>query len=689
MKSRMSYAAALTILTTLMAFPLAAQDARGNHRYHFPGNPRLPQVSQRGGPANPSATASPDIIWITCPADALALGAAGCGYLSVPLFRSEDGAQVEPEGHTDATQINIYFEVYAHSNSGPAVSAIVPNLGGPGESTSAQRALFLSTFAANLDVHDLLLVDDRGSGQSAALGCPGLQRGTAASFADAIAECAAQLGATSSQWGSGNVVFDVDAVRQALGYDLIDYYGGSSGGMDASAYAAWFPQHVRSVILDSANSPATATPFNDAFNTHADLLTVQLLCQRSPTCRPDHPNPDQELRAVIQAVQNNPVQGYAYDASGNLKFVTVNEEVIAEIATLPNGPFQDTGELLATWDSLRQGDPLPLLRLGAEEPFAVLYDAGDPALDSVGDQYANQCVDYDGHSPYNYQEPLAQRLAAYWQLVGTLPTDYFDPFSKSVGTYFDFELTQQCAYWEESTPHIPLVPKKATYPNVPVLATVSDTDSLVPIKMVQLAAHQFPSSSFVVIPEAFHEPVLSNACADTLATNFIETLQVGDTSCAKVPEIVWPAMGRFPMVAADARPADVDPNGQNEIGVAERKVVTVAVAAAIDAIKRSAIGSGNGVGLRAGTFTTVSTSTGQVTTLVGCAFASDVQVDGVVTWNSNSDLSLIADITVTGTGTGGGTLHVSGAFHAPGPVGNFEVTGTLGGKNVAVLVPEA
>src|SRR2546426_3564941 len=38
----------------------------------------------------------------------------------------------------------------------------------------------------------------------------------------------------------------------------------------------------------------------------------------------------------------------------------------------------------------------------------------------------------------------------------------------------------------------------------------------------------------------------------------------------------------------------------NQIGAAERKVVTVAVATAIDALKRSTIGSGSGAGLRAG-----------------------------------------------------------------------------------------
>lgn len=39
-------------------------------------------------------------------------------------------------------------------------------------------------------------------------------------------------------------------------------------------------------------------------------------------------------------------------------------------------------------------------------------------------------------------------------------------------------------------------------------------------------------------------------------------------------------------------------------------------------------------------------------------------------------------------GDGGGTLHFEGTRQAPGPVGNSKVSGALGGKRVAVLVPE-
>jgi len=148
------------------------------------------------------------------------------------------------------------------------------------------------------------------------------------------------------------------------------------------------------------------------------------------------------------------------------------------------------------------------------------------------------------------------------------------------------------------------------------------------------------------------------------------------------------------LIAADARPAEVDPNGNNEIGESERKVVTVSVATAVDALKRTnlnalAIGlSVNGAGLRAGTFqSTVDANGNQTTALTNCAFANDVPVNGTVVWGA--DRPFVADLTVSGTGTAGGNLHVEGTWEAPGPVGNFTISGTLGGRQVAVLVPEA
>jgi len=112
------------------------------------------------------------------------------------------------------------------------------------------------------------------------------------------------------------------------------------------------------------------------------------------------------------------------------------------------------------------------------------------------------------------------------------------------------------------------------------------------------------------------------------------------------------------------------------------------VATATDALQRSFIGNGNGVGLRAGSFSTdYGDGTVWTTTLTNSAFSEDVTVSGTITWNYYG--GLVADLAVSGSGTAGGTLHVEGTWQAPGPVGNLNVSGTLGGKEVAVLVPEA
>jgi hypothetical protein len=51
-----------------------------------------------------------------------------------------------------------------------------------------------------------------------------LQHG-AAPFAQAEGDCAAQLGDAASWCGTGDVALDIEALRAALGYDKVDYWG--------------------------------------------------------------------------------------------------------------------------------------------------------------------------------------------------------------------------------------------------------------------------------------------------------------------------------------------------------------------------------------------------------------------------------------------------------------------------------
>jgi len=670
----------MTATVVVLSLALSAQSSRTpgypprsvpRYLHRSPTRPSLPSPEQK---VIQQATASSAITWVECPPEAQDLGAM-CGTLPVPLDRR----------HPEKEKIKIYFELYLHTNPGPAESAILGNPGGPGIATTPFRLFAVTVFAQNLDAQDILLIDDRGRGLSATIDCEELQHGTAP-FARAEADCAAQLEDAASRYGAGDVAMDTDAVRTALGYDKVDYLGSSYGGADVTAYATRFGQHLRSIVLDApVGTPALRAFARDRDSARSTRREVRLDCLRSPTCSMDHSNPDAEFGNLIQSIRSKPVEGQAYDASGNLLKVHLDEGALLYLAINPTGNFVGIGELLAAGNALSRGDLAPLLRLGAEVSPLVI-DNGDPTGSSQGDHYAAQCV--DAYHPWDWSVPVDERGEQFAEALSELPSDTFAPFSKAAVANLGVSQELQCLWWEKPTPSSPVTPPDPHYRNVPTLVMVGDLDTIVPMEEVRKVAALFPGSTFVSVAEAGHTPLGAGQCAAGLASGFFETLQVGDTSCAKTPETVWPALGRFPLQASDARPAEVDPDGHNQIGDGERRVVTVAVATAIDALKRTSIGDGTGVSLRTGTFESNSDDNGkQITTLVDCAFAKDVTVNGTMVWGA--DLSLVADLTVSGTGTAGGTLHIEGAWQASGAVGNFKVSGTLGGRHVAVLVPEA
>ncbi|MBZ5658451.1 MAG: alpha/beta hydrolase [Acidobacteriia bacterium] len=636
-----------------------------------PTRPSLPSAEQK---ALRRATASSDINWVECPPEAQDLGGL-CGTLPVLLDRR----------HPEGKKIDIYFELYLHTDPGAAESALLGNAGGPGIGTTGLRVIAIILFAQNLDVHDILLIDDRGRGLSATIDCEELQHATAR-FDRSEADCAAQLRAADSWYGTGDVAMDTDAVRAALGYDKVDYLGSSYGGVDVTAYATRFGQHLRSIVLDApVGTPGLPAFARDRDSARSTRREVRLDCLRSPTCAADHPNPAAEFDQLIQTIRNKPVQGHAYDANGNFINVRLDEGSLLYLAINPTGNFVSIGELLAAGDALWHGDAAPLLRLGAEV-IPLVSDNGDPTGFSQGAHYATQCV--DGYQPWDWSAPVLERKKQFVDALSDLPSDTFVPFSKAAVDNLGVSQEKQCLWWEKPRASSPVTPPHPTYPNVPTLVLVGDLDTVVPIEEVRKVVALFPGSTFVPVAEVGHTTLGSGQCAAGLASEFFETLHVGDTTCAKTPETVWPSLGRFPLQAADARPAEIDPEGHNEIGEHERKVVTVAVETAVDALKRSSIGDGTGVGLRTGTFESSFDADGnQITRLVNCAFGKDVTVNGTVVWGS--DLSLVADLTVSGAGTAGGNIHLDGTWQAPGPVGNFKISGKLGGRQVAVLVPEA
>ena len=227
---------------------------------------------------------------ISAPAsDARPMAALQVGRLT--LHRCETRApwcgslsrRLDPGGAVPGS-ISVYFEYYPHTGGGAAAGTLVATEGGPGYPATGSRTEYLALFAPLRTNHDVLIMDNRGTGRSGALDCEPLQ--TAAVLTEAnVGVCGRSLGRAAPLYSTALATDDLAAIVEALSLGRIDLYGDSYGSYFAQVFALRHPQQLRSLVLDGAYplddpdypwypnySPAMRDKFNRA-------------CERAPACR--------------------------------------------------------------------------------------------------------------------------------------------------------------------------------------------------------------------------------------------------------------------------------------------------------------------------------------------------------------------------------------------------------------------
>lgn len=645
-------------------------------------------AAARGSAARLPASAGQEVVTDECSRHALP--GAVCGHVDVPLDRAA------PQAGT----ISIAFELYVHSDPGPATSAILVNFGGPGSSTILGRGAAFYLFGSLFSDHDLLLVDDRGRGYSDVIYCPELQYAVG-TLAEQVQACAEVLGANGDRYGTGDIAMDTDAVREALGYELIDYYGVSYGGADVSAYATRFPEHIRSLVLDS---PVGDTPARQEEAIAASLYVkstldlIRILCERSASCSAERADPVADFGSLVEHVRADPVSGTGTSWDGSRIRVTVDPESVIEYLMYPWWMFTNDREIAAAAAALERDDPVPILRLTAEGYYPL---EGAPMPDplppppkefSYGAAYATFCPDSGWE--WNWGASIADRQTQHDAAIAAEPAELFLPFTGAEATDSGFIGTPYCILWPDPTGSSPIVSPNAVYPDVPTLVIGGDLDNVVPFQNAEWVADLFPGSELVEFVGAGHGAVFWSSCALELVQGFVATLELGDTSCADTPEFRIPSVGEFPVVASEASAAQPWPGGDNRARVAERRVAAVVGAAVKDAIARADLAySGPGTvesrGLRGGHLMFEfrgKNGFNVVIHLEGVRFAEDVRIDGVVHWPSDPTI-VRAELRIAGPRTEGGVLSFETTRYLIAKY--FRVTGELGGRHVDVRVPQA
>ena len=224
-----------------------------------------------------------------------------CGTLRVPEDRSD------PAGR----QIDLRVAVIPAEADVPAPDAFFALAGGPGDSSTDFFGWLPGRFAEVHAERDIVLVDQRGTGGSNALVLPSMPdtSGLSGDEVDAALrtwadDWLASIDADPRQYTSSIAADDLDAVRDALGYEQIDLYGPSYGGTLAQYYIRQHPDRVRVAIMDGA-TPLDVPVFERmAANSQAALQLLFARCAADTACNaalPDLQNEWTSVRATLEA----------------------------------------------------------------------------------------------------------------------------------------------------------------------------------------------------------------------------------------------------------------------------------------------------------------------------------------------------------------------------------------------------
>jgi pimeloyl-ACP methyl ester carboxylesterase len=511
----------------------------------------------------PSAARAAALSFSPCAASA----GFSCASLAVPLDRS--GAT------PGAVSLSIERRL-----SGPAQSrdAVVALAGGPGQAMLPlapyiAEAISPALVGRSSIGRDLLLFDQRGTGSSGALECPALgsQRELAAAhgYGELIARCARQLGPARGAYTTRESVRDIEALRQAAGYEKLVLYGTSYGTKVALEYAALYPQRVESLVLDSAETPEGPEPFHVA-TFKAMGPTLRELCSQQ-ACESISSNPVGELARLVQALTIRPLSGDAFDGRGRpVKPLITGADVFSLLLAGDLNP-EIRPQLPAAVHAALNHDPAPLSRL---QTLVDLQPA--PERSSAIDLtlfLATSCEE----TPFPWQRsaPGATRAVEAEAALNALPSSDFYPFDPESALLG--QTIPLCVSWPDASPAPPSV---GALPNVPTLILSGEQDLRTPTENARRVAGLIPDAQLVQVPYTGHSVLGSDlsGCAKSALISFFAGSVV--QGCA-------PAANRF-------RPAPLAPRALSSVapmpglGAPQARTVAGAVDSLLD-LRRSVL----------------------------------------------------------------------------------------------------
>ena len=476
-----------------------------------------------------------------------------CGYLVVPEDRAD------PDSDTIRLAVAIFHPPGGATHPDP----IVYLSGGPGG--SGLEFLFIAFDAAFAPIfateRDFIVLDQRGIGYSEpALDCPevaelgrelldweidGKQLTDEESnelFMETVAACEEDLSAVAdlTAYNTAANAADINDLRLALGYDLVNLWGTSYGTRLALGVMRDYPEGLRSVVLDSVYPPSVDLYMDLPANAVRAFDTLFDGCAADAACNAAFPDLETVFFDTVDRLNETPAAYEVTDALTRERF-----DVLLDGDSL----------VAVLFSFLYHTDVIPSLP-------QIIYDAAEGNFDlialiqgslmaqrevmSLGMQLSVQCNEEFAFSSLEEYEAL---LADYPQLQGFLE----DALVGKPGFYV-------CEEWDSG--QADPIENEPVVSDVPTLLMAGEFDPITPPAWARHAAETLPNGAVVEYAGVGHGASVVEGCPrDMLLAFFNDPTTALDDACVAEMGV------QFAVPSGEAVAVELEPFTNEAMGI--------------------------------------------------------------------------------------------------------------------------
>ena len=422
-----------------------------------------------------------------------------CAYLIVPENRSK------PKGKT----IKLPFIYVESSNPNKQKDPVLYTSGGPGASSlSSVRFTHYRQFIKN---RDYIAFEQRGTTYAKpCLSCDGISEAVKnayrknlpldSSIVQEAKNCRKKLIADGNDLSAYNTIenaADIEDLRRALKIDSINLIGISySGGLMLTVLRN-YPQHIRSVILDSA-LPGFVNYEEDAlFSINQSFNKVFGNCERDSSANSLYNNIKQHFQQYFSSIGDK-VFTLRYLEKGRADSISIKYrrsdmldflmDKLTSNAELKNVPYLVTQFIVGNQKKYMTSYFDNIFNAGKSNTLGMRYS-----------MYCSEQIYFADQHLIDKQNEIFPYLARY----------RFNDVGHPL-----------CNCWNVKP--VSNIAKTPVYSNIPALLSTGDTDPYCPAFYNDVIHHYMPNSQRILFTDKTHGPALNSREGDFLIAQFLD-----------------------------------------------------------------------------------------------------------------------------------------------------------------------